>query len=141
VYQIKTGVDRIEGVFSANLANVDKLIKRLRSYMIRNNLEKESFTCELLAREALNNAIFHVSGEDLQKKTTFIAEFRPREIIMKFSDEGHGFDWRKCLSEEYDPRGTSGRGLLLLKLYTTEFLYNEKGNELLITISRHLPKD
>lgn len=141
MYQIKIGVDRIEGIFSANLANVDKLIKCLKFYMIRNNLEKESFTCELLAREALNNAILHVSGEDLQKKIKFIVEFRPHDIMMKFFDQGPGFDWRKYLSKEYDPKGASGRGMLLLKLYTSEFLYNEKGNEIVITIPHHLPND
>jgi anti-sigma regulatory factor (Ser/Thr protein kinase) len=140
LYQMKTGVNCIEGIFSADLANVDRLMKSLRLYMEKHHLEKESFGCELVAREALNNAVVHVSGEDRQNKIRFLMEFGTHDITMKFSDEGHGFDWRKYISKEYDQKGTSGRGILLLKLYTSEFLYNEKGNEILITIPRHLPE-
>ena len=137
MYQIKTEVDRIEGIFSADLANVDRLMKCLRLFMKKNRLTSESFACELVAREALNNAIVHAFGGDSKKKIRFILEFRPQDIIMKISDEGHGFDWRKCLAKEYDPKSTSGRGVLLLKLYASEFQFNEKGNEILFTFPCH----
>lgn len=141
MYQLKTRLSLIESIFSADLANVDRLIKHLRLYMKKNHLEKESFACELIAREALNNAVVHVSGEDMHNKIRFLIEFRPHDIIMKISDEGQGFDWRKQLSKKCKSTETSGRGMLLFKLYASEFAYNEKGNEILLTIPRHAPEE
>lgn len=137
MYQLKTDISLIESIFSADLENVDRLMKYLRLYMKKNHLEKESFACELIAREALNNAVVHVSGKDIDKKIRFLIEFRPHKIIMKISDEGPGFDWRKHLSKKCKSTETTGRGMLLFKLYASDFAYNEKGNEILLTIPRH----
>jgi DNA-binding response OmpR family regulator len=137
---------------------ISAMVKYVRTFLRRTGLcdETNSIRTCVALEEALNNAMFHGNLEidsttregDRAAYRTLVEErkqtdpFRHRRIFVElrampthgeFSvrDEGLGFDYRQ-LPDPTDPRNLerpSGRGLLLMRTFMDDVVFNDRGNQ------------
>ena len=93
---------------------------------------RECFAVELLAREALANAVRHGCGGDENRRVRFSCRIGSRRIVLKVEDEGPGFDWRAALGRPVEEDDVHGRGMALFRLYASRVLFNPSGNRVLL---------
>jgi serine/threonine-protein kinase RsbW len=82
--------------------------------------------------EALSNAMLYGNRKDPRKRVWIHASFNPREIIIRVTDEGRGFDFRR-LPDPTSPanlRKSRGRGIFLIRRLMDAVHYNEQGNSI-----------
>ena len=94
------------------------------------------FPLELLAREALNNAIIH--GCQTNPAMYVYAELQRDEnnLQLTIRDEGAGFDWQAALQDTvFDENRENGRGLKLYRLYADRVEFNDRGNQVVLVRS------
>jgi len=121
----------------SRLAEVDMLIKEIRSCLVDNGLGEVGFPVELAARECLNNAVIHGNRRDARKKVALNLQIRRKWILLRVSDEGSGFNWRK--GKRAPPpgdAGISGRGLSIVALYAHRIVFNRRGNQVTLWLKR-----
>jgi serine/threonine-protein kinase RsbW len=99
---------------------------------------RDVFAVRLALEEALVNAIKHGHGHDPTKTARLRCVMSAEEVFAEVEDEGPGFDHRLVadprLEENHDRPG--GRGLLLMRHYLTSVEYNERGNRVVLRLSR-----
>lgn len=117
---------------SADLEKIDDACKRVMHFLEKLGLERYDFDLQLLTREALINAVVHGCGSDSRKKIEYFLRLEGKSLIMEVEDEGEGFDWSACLGKEPEATSEGGRGLLIMKNYSTQMAYNSKGNRLFL---------
>lgn len=64
-------------------------------------------------------------------------ETGPTRLIYRIADEGNGFQWRRFLAQSPDAGPTtelSGRGIFLARSFFPSLTYNDRGNEVTITV-------
>lgn len=86
------------------------------------------FVAELLAREALNNAVVHGCQSDPHKHLRCVLRLNVRRLAIAVEDDGDGFDWRAAMGRSPGVSAASGRGLGILLRYATRVRFNHKGN-------------
>jgi serine/threonine-protein kinase RsbW len=92
--------------------------------------DQEVFSIRLALEEALVNAIKHGNQMDRSKQVHISYRFLPDRFEIRITDEGAGFD----PNDVPDPTAVEnldrpcGRGLMLMRHYMTEVVYNERGN-------------
>jgi serine/threonine-protein kinase RsbW len=117
----------------STLEAVDRLCAELRADLLSAIPCKERFTVELLLREALTNAVVHgLKGEPTGEVRCEIECF-PGGITIHVSDNGEGFDWRPRIQASVEPRSESGRGIEILRRYSSRLKFNPKGNSVQVT--------
>jgi two-component system, cell cycle response regulator len=76
----------------------------------------------------------------LRARRVMIRVFHERSsnhLEYRITDEGKGFPWRTVLTRSQEMReseGASGRGILLTRAFFPSLIYNERGNEVTITV-------
>ena len=116
----------------ANEAAVEEFFVEFRR-RVRDCLSlKHGFAAELLAREALNNAVQHGCRYDPAKAIRCVFRLRRCCLTMVIEDSGEGFDWRALVDRQTDELGSSGRGLDLIRSTATRMRFNKKGNRVTI---------
>jgi serine/threonine-protein kinase RsbW len=92
--------------------------------------EKDAFGIHLALEESLTNAVRHGNKEDEQKSVHIECEISATRFWAHIRDEGQGF--RPCdvpdPTHEENLTAIGGRGLLLIKTYMTDVVYNSSGN-------------
>jgi CheY-like chemotaxis protein/anti-sigma regulatory factor (Ser/Thr protein kinase) len=157
-----------EFVLENDATMITAMVKYVRKFLRRTGLCDETNcirTCVAL-EEALNNAMFHGNLEidsvlregDRNAYRSLVEErkrtdpFRNRKIFVElratsthgeFSvrDEGGGFDYRQ-LPDPTDPLNLekpSGRGLLLMRTFMDDVLFNDQGNQVTLIKRRVQP--
>jgi serine/threonine-protein kinase RsbW len=124
----------------ADLKNVDFICSEISAWLAEKKLSEHLFPLEMLAREALNNAIIH--GCQMDESKNIYAEFQCDEnaLRLKVADDGSGFDWRSFLqSNTVNDEKENGRGLKIYQLYADQIEFNECGNQ--VTLTRLLKKE
>ena len=94
--------------------------------------EKNLFGIHMALEEAIINAIKHGNQRDQDKVVHIVVNATLEDFYLKVTDQGTGFDPNAvpdCTADENLELG-SGRGLLLMKHYMDEVLYNDVGNQL-----------
>ena len=120
----------------ASLENADHICTDLSAWMTELNLSRHIFSLELLAREALNNAIIHGSQMDPAKKIYAELLCDENSLQLTVRDEGSGFNWRGTLQKDMvADNKENGRGLKLYQLYADQVEFNEIGNQVILTRS------
>ena len=79
--------------------------------------------------EAVNNAIIHGNGRDLNKFVTIFATKSDSSVKVTVSDEGNGFDY-SVIPDPTLPDGmfdTVGSGLYLMKTLSDQLLFENNG--------------
>jgi serine/threonine-protein kinase RsbW len=92
--------------------------------------EADRFALRLALEEAIVNAIRHGNRGDPSRRVHVRFEVGPDQVLAEVEDEGEGFDPARVpdpLAPENLER-PSGRGLLLMRRYTTWLRYNRLGN-------------
>ena len=119
---------------SACLSNVDIVCAQLAAWLKEQDLSMDLFAWELLAREALNNAILHGCKLDPALHVCCELQYTEMALKLKIQDEGIGFDWRSHLEKEIaDEDLENGRGIPLYRLYADSVEFNLCGNQVLLT--------
>jgi len=112
---------------------VDAVCLQLRSLLAEHHVhEQDRFAVELLAREALSNAVRHGGQGDPDRRVTFLCRLGHRSAILRVADNGPGFDWRAGLDRPPDDLASHGRGLQLYKLYASRTFFSPNGNRVLL---------
>ena len=110
----------------------DMIEQHLRS----NHFEdREIFSIKLALEEALVNAIKHGNQMDRSKKVRITFRVASDRFECRISDEGPGFDPHDIPdpTEIENLERPCGRGLMLMRHYMHEVVYNDHGN----TVSMH----
>jgi len=94
--------------------------------------QADCFAAELLAREALTNAVVHGCHTDPRKHVLCVLRLRGRRLTIAVHDEGEGFDWRAAWDRRGGIFASSGRGIEILRRFAIRVRYNEKGNAVTI---------
>ena len=100
--------------------------------------EQDMFGIHMALEEAIINAIKHGNGCDPKKHVHIIVNSTSDSFYLKVVDQGEGFDPDKVPDPTLDENLElgSGRGLLLMRHYMDEVLYNDRGNQLEIRKKR-----
>ncbi len=104
--------------------------------------DNDIFAIRLSLDEALANAIKHGNRYNAKKKVAVGFRVTDDSITIRVSDQGEGFDY----TDQPDPTAPdrlelpSGRGLLLMRSYMDEVVFNEKGNEVTMVKKRGVSK-
>jgi len=120
--------------FSAVLANIDRAAEETKKFLISINKKEHTFNTVLVMREALINAVIHGNKCNENKIVKYSLNYENKYLRMSISDEGCGFDWKATFERESDSTADCGRGLFIMKTYTSYIEYNEKGNKLLLKL-------
>ena len=116
--------------FPAALENIDIVCANITKLLTQSNIKDILFDVELLAREALVNAITHGSCMDEKKKVLFELRLGCDDVIMEITDAGEGFNWQEEFDKETQITSEDDRGLPIFRYYADEVSYNDKGNKL-----------
>ena len=118
----------------ASLENVDHICADISAWMMDLNLSRLTFSLEILAREALNNAVIHGSQMDPLKKIYAELVLDEQALRLKVRDDGPGFNWQAILQRGIvDDHKESGRGIKLYQYYADPVEFNESGNQVILT--------
>ena len=114
--------------FPAVRSSVERLARALRAYLAGCCSPCFRFDAELLLREALTNAIEHGCRCNPELRVRCVVRRRPRRLLLAVMDEGSGFDWRQFEQRELMLESTRGRGLPILRQYSSAVRFNSAGN-------------
>lgn len=133
------GPDGISYDFPAGMENVEIFIAGIHGFLAERALGSLAFDMELLAREALVNAVQHGSRCDASKVVSASLRLEGDALVLTVGDQGPGWDWRSMSVAPPDPVKESGRGLIIIRKYADSFAYNDPGNAL--TITKRVPSE
>lgn len=99
------------------------------------------FSLRLAMDEALINAITHGNGGEENKEIWVQADCDEEKISVTVRDQGNGFDQHKLHDPRQEPflHSANGRGVFLIRQFTHQVRFNEKGNEITFSIWRNQP--
>jgi serine/threonine-protein kinase RsbW len=92
--------------------------------------EKDVFGVRLALEEALVNSVKHGHRNDPTKRVSLRYKVVQEYALVEVEDEGPGFDPRQ-VPDPTDPDNLErpgGRGLLLMRAYTSWLRHNDRGN-------------
>jgi len=122
----------------AVIANIEAAIIEIRNFLREHQLNAVLFDMELLAREAILNAVKHGCQERCECQVHVSLDLQGETLQLHVVDEGPGFAWQTALSASPpDPEDLSGRGLIILQHYADEMTFTPPGNAL--TLIKRLP--
>jgi anti-sigma regulatory factor (Ser/Thr protein kinase) len=116
----------------ATLEAVEEFFVKFRRCGRASLTPQQCFTAELLAREALNNAVVHGCRADPNKQIHCSVRLKGGRLLIVVHDEGEGFDWRAAWGNRSEVSVPSGRGIELMRTYATRVRFNERGNAVTI---------
>jgi serine/threonine-protein kinase RsbW len=93
---------------------------------------KSLFGAQLLLREALANAVRHGSHADPNKQIRCCLRIKGGRLLIAVRDFGCGFDWRRAWDNQAASPDCSGRGIEILRKYSSRVRYNDRGNAVII---------
>ena len=114
---------------------VDRIVKEARDFL--NNRGVKIFSeFKIVLRELLINAVEHGNKKSPEKMVSCtIEQVMPGFFTIKVQDDGDGFDYN---SLNYDmpenPRQNRSRGYPLIREFSDEIRFNEKGNRITVSI-------
>ncbi len=114
-----------------SLGEVRAVADRLEGWMrLHGYPRKDIFAVMLTLHEAASNAVNHGNRRDPGKGVRISFLVTPAEVLVGVEDQGKGFDLNlvsKEVTEEMRDR-PNGRGLLLMRAYSTWMCFDPPGN-------------
>lgn len=118
------GAHRVEEILESSLESVDRaeeiVVQQAREMGFS---EDEQHHIGVALRECMVNAIVHGNQYNARKKVHLVISRTPRQLEVRISDEGGGFDPGQLpdpLAEENLLR-QSGRGVMMMQAFMDEF--------------------
>jgi serine/threonine-protein kinase RsbW len=103
--------------------------------------EADLYETILILTEALTNAVKHGNQDDSGKRVVLSSHVASDRVLIEIEDEGPGFNLAAVpdptLPENWER--PSGRGLLLMRHYSTWMQFNERGNRVTLCKVRNEP--
>ena len=94
---------------------------------------KRAFAIELVAREAVQNAVEYGCLHDAGKRAHVAAAIEAGILSLRVEDEGPGFDPEAVLAyEKARGSGTSGNGVSIISVYSDRYRYENGGRTLIV---------
>ncbi len=125
--------------FKSKIENISPIQKEILDLAGDLGFEEDALFCLRLALdEAMANAIMHGNKFDETKDVNVQVTTQPDEIVVAVCDEGCGFD-QSCLKDPTQGENIqkpNGRGIFLIREFTKDVRFNEKGNQITFTIHR-----
>lgn len=125
--------------FKSKIENICPVQKRIMETAKQLGFHEEAQYCLRLALdEAMANAIVHGNCFDETKNVQVTVVPYNDKIEVAICDEGCGFDQSKLQDprEEDNLQKPNGRGIFLIKEFSNDVTFNEKGNQITFTIHR-----
>lgn len=92
----------------------------------------KAFAIELVAREAVQNAVDYGCARDPGRRVRFSARLSDDLFTMRVDDEGKGFDAARVLeTERAREPGASGNGVSIIAVYADRYRYENGGRTLI----------
>jgi len=86
--------------------------------------------------EALSNAMLYGNGSDPQKRVRVEVDVGTKEVAVRVTDQGTGFD-PSAVPDPTHPGNitkTGGRGIFLMKALMDEVRFNDQGNSVTLVL-------
>lgn len=121
----------------SSLGAIEGLCKVLRHFLIDMGEPEMVFAAEIVARECMNNAVFHGNrGQSAQRMSLDVAIGR-KWMSLRVTDQGKGFNWRKVMAANIpDHDKVMGRGLPIVRSYSERMAFNNSGNQITVWIKK-----
>ncbi len=119
-----------------SLAEIESLIEQIRAE--RDFGDEVANNLMMAFHEAVTNAIIHGNQLDPAKVVDIKAWFEDHQLVLQVTDQGSGFN-PDSLPDPLDENNllkSGGRGVFLIRQFSDEIEFNDKGN--MITIRYHL---
>ncbi|RMH12769.1 MAG: ATP-binding protein [Planctomycetota bacterium] len=120
-------------------AEIERLSDAILCAAERAGYSKASrFAIRLAFEEAVMNAFHHGHAEKPDEPIRVEYEIDAQQVVMVIEDRGPGF----CPDDVPDPTleenlaNPNGRGLMLIRTYMSEVLFNERGNRMTMIYRR-----
>jgi len=118
----------------ASLESVDQAVETARAFFARSGGRANLFPVLTALREALLNAAVHGCGLDASLSVRCLLGVEDGSALVGVSDPGPGFDWEAFPPDSPAPEEVSGRGLAILKHYSRQLQFNDRGNEVIFRV-------
>lgn len=135
MYRMERRADGLTISFAARLDLVERACADVEALLVEAGRRNSVFVALLGLREALTNAICHGAGQDAAKKVEVAVRCEEEGIVIRVSDPGPGFDWRKriaerlaCMAHPSSQLPERGRGLCILLHYCSGVSFSARGN-------------
>lgn len=119
-------------VIASDLEAARRVEDQLLAMAVKRGFGREClFALRLALEEAIVNAHKHGNHRDSAKSITISYEFTDRRMIVRVKDDGPGFDPSAIPDPTIPDRIPlpTGRGIMLMRAYLDDLVYNETGNE------------
>lgn len=123
------------------ILNTTEQIDKICAVILK-EMDKSGFSDVIIKRfkvclfEILANALEHGHNNDPAKKVMVLYKITADKLMLSAIDEGNGFD-HKLIINPLSPENITkerGRGLYIIRKYTNEVEFNEKGNRIKVTL-------
>ncbi len=116
----------------ATLDAIEQVCREFHHWRLGACAGLNSFSAELLLREALTNSVLHGCLGDSGKQIACSIRAKADRLVIAVRDEGKGFDWRSVWNRRTDPSAVHGRGIEILRHYASLVRFNRAGNSVTI---------
>ena len=116
---------------SSHVDEASAVIRELVAQLKKGNWsDKDLFAIHMASEEALMNAVKHGNEHDETKSVHVLMILNESEFYARIEDEGVGFDPNNVPNpcDDCNLDKTSGRGVLLIRKFVDDVVYNQAGN-------------
>ena len=117
----------LEVSLASTLQATEDCCQRLRTELRCLPNAADRFACELVCREALQNALEHGNHFDPQRRIHLRLSVTDGVFRCRVSDEGPGFLPAHPVQNDSDQYRESGRGLIIMETYTSHWHLADAG--------------
>ena len=126
-------LQRKHWLIAADLAAVDGVCAELAAWLAEQGLAAHRFALDILAREALNNAVLHGGSQAPDRQVSCKVEIGAEAVRLQITDDGPGFDWQAAMQRDLaGAEQDHGRGLALYRLYADTIAFNTCGSSVML---------
>ena len=100
--------------------------------------EKQEALAEDRYEQLLACRLAQARLKDRRVRIHVVHDKEANSLVYRISDEGKGFKWRSLLSRSQEVCGSedvNGRGIFLARSFFSSLAYNDRGNEVTLTVS------
>lgn len=122
----------MRAVLPATLDAIEPFFVEFRSRHRDRCSRADIYAAELLLREALTNAVVHGCRQDPTRLVRCTVRSAKGRVTIVVADDGPGFDWKKMAERCAKREAACGRGMEILRTYSTRVRFNAQGNSVMI---------